>query len=109
MNLENRNPTETEKFMFRYLGLYLIYSNEDAMAYAPVHTASKYDEFPISIEAVDIEMIDWKSAVLFDKKSETITIFNSQFYVIDAMILFVKRMEELGFKRCFSFSENKEE
>lgn len=101
MRLENNNPTVTEVLMFKYLGLYLVETNENVLRYAPTHTDSysyRCKKFPASIE-VNAEDIEWDSAITFDKQSETISL--NSYYDIDGMELLITRMEELGFKAVF--------
>lgn len=100
MRLENYEPTETEKLLFRYYGLYLIESNEYTVKYMPVHTTEKINDFPFIIENIDREMIEWDNAVTFDKMTETVSL--NSFFDMDGIVLIQKRMEELGFKKTFT-------
>ena len=101
--LENTNPTETEKLLFRHCGLYLIESNKYLLRYAPVHIEDCHTYLPI-IENIDDCYIEYDNAIVFDCMSETIRFGNKflkteQFYDIDIMVLLLQRMKELGFKQ----------
>lgn len=98
--LENKNPTETEKLMFKNLDMYLIRSSEECLVYAPVSTNVNKDTFPEQLE-LDENMIDWNSQIKFYILTEFVDIKNF-FNSIDAIILIQKRMEELGFKKLFN-------
>lgn len=100
MKLENHNPTETEKLLFRYYGLYLVETSEWTVKYAPTHTDNKSEEFPYVIENINTEMIEWDNAITFDKMSETVSM--NSFYDIDGIILISNRMEELEFRKTFT-------
>lgn len=100
LRLENQHPTETEKLLFEYLGLYLVEINEWTMKYAPVHTESAYKEFPVVIDNIEPKMIEWENSIVFDKMSETVYI--KSYYDIDTISLVFNRMEELGFRKTFT-------
>ena len=98
MKLENGNPTETEKKLFRYMGLYLIRRNENSIEYAPIHVDDSIDinkDFPTIIN-IDRDMVEWNDRVVFDELSETVSL--NTFYDIDGIFLILKRMEELNYK-----------
>lgn len=111
MRLENMNPTETEKLLFKYCGLYLIGSSDTSFRYAPVHIKENPVNFPCVIENIESEMIEYGSVITFDCISETIRFGNKyskteEYYDIDTMFLILQRMKELDFKQTFTRSES---
>lgn len=102
VNLENLKPTETEKLLFHYYGLYLIKTDEWITEYAPVHVEKTSDIFPLTINNINEEMIEWNNSITFDSMSETVII--KSFYDLDAIVLIAQRMEELGFKKTFTLN-----
>lgn len=100
MKFENENPTETEKLLFKYNGLYLVEKKVHSLRYAPVHTDNNCEEFPYVLENIEEKMIEWDGAIVFDVMSETVSIHS--YYDIDTLALIVRRMEELGFKRTYT-------
>lgn len=98
MKLENYYPTETERLLYIYYGLYIVEKNEDTLKYAPIHIdTDNRKDFPTSVD-IDKEMIEWDNAVIFERLSETVSI--NSYYDIDGISLILKRMEELNFKYC---------
>lgn len=100
LSFENADPTETEKLLFRYYGLYLVESTEYSMKYAPIHTEGKNNNFPTVIENIESEMIEWDNSIVFDLMSETVCM--NSCLDLDGIILIQKRMEELEYRKTFS-------
>ena len=100
MTFENHNPTDIEKLLFKYNGLYLVKKNEHSLIYAPVHIENNFKRFPYVLENIEQEMIEWENSIVFDCMSETV--FINSFHDIDTLSLIVKRMEELAFKRTYT-------
>lgn len=100
LSFENGYPTETEKLLFRYYGLYLVESTEYSMKYAPIHTEGKNDNFPTVIENIESEMIEWDNSIVFDLMSETVRM--NSCLDLDGIILIQKRMEELEYRHLAS-------
>lgn len=96
MRLQNNNPTETEKLMFKYYGLYLISASENGLKYAPVHADEHLkNEFPYTINDIGEDYIEWENSIYFDHLSETASL--KGFFDVDEIILIEKRMKELGY------------
>lgn len=93
-HLENKNPTNVEKHLYKYAGLYLIESNEDCLKYAPIHIGDT-NTFPNVINDIEEDLIEYDSMIIFDKLSETVSL--NGFYDIDMICLIRQRMEELHF------------
>lgn len=107
MKLENYNPTETEKLLFRDWGLYVIRREENCIEYAPIHVDDSIDinkGFPAIIN-IDKDMVEWDNRVVFDSLSETVSL--NSYYDIDGIFLILKRMEELNFRYCIGGDKRK--
>ena len=110
--LENPNPSETEKLLFKYSGLYLIESTECILRYAPVHTEG-HNAYPSVIEDIDDDSIEYDNAITFVLENESICFGNinsniKEYYDADIMFLLLQRMTELGFKQTFTKTRTKE-
>lgn len=97
MKLQNKNPTRTEKLLFKYYGLYLIHSTSDFIKYVPIHV-NEYSKknFPQTIAFLDEKQIEWESSVEFNNLSETVSIKCD--LDIDGVLLIAERMKELGYR-----------
>lgn len=97
IKLENQYPTEIEKLMYRYLGLYVVEKDlpydYQHIKYATIHL--RKEEFPLEIE-IEKELIEYENYIEFDCLSQTVNIKLS-FIDTDAIILILRRMEELNF------------
>ena len=62
ITLENKNPTDTEKKMFSFGGLYLVESNEYILKYARINT--NIEDFPTSIN-INSYYIEWEHIITF--------------------------------------------
>lgn len=94
MTYTNPNPTDIEKEMFSYAGLYLIDEHDDIYTYAPIHLPDGYS-WKSSVE-VDENDIEFDKAIIFHTFSETITISTND-YDMKTLLLLIDRMKELGF------------
>lgn len=99
ITLTNQNPTEIEKKLYKYMGLYLIKDDEDSIIYAPIHLDNQ-EEFPVQVQIIEDE-IEWKNRIVFDKMSKTVSFSSNDYYDSDMIAWILQRMEELNFKKFF--------
>lgn len=101
VKFQNEHPTDTEKLMFQYAGLYrAASSNPDAYRYCVVHH-NLSEGFPY-LFSVDADAVEQESSIVFDKLSETVWISGKAMYDLDILTLLCKRAEELGFERVIT-------
>ena len=91
MRFANEHPTQAEKVMFEYQGLYLIQKTETSYHYAPVHLEQGYSYLP----TLDVEedAVEWDNVIIFDTFSETVTMHGD--YDSISLKLIFQRMKEL--------------
>lgn len=94
LTFKNSNPTETEKKLYLYAGLYLIEKNEFHATYAVCYTDSpKRKVFPMEIN-IEEKHIDHNSMIIFDSVSEQVKIKG---YIDEKILQLVQdRIKELG-------------
>ena len=97
ITLENKNPTDTEKKMFSFGGLYLVESNEYILKYARINT--NIEDFPTSIN-INSYCIEWEHIITFHLFPETVT--SSAKLDMYELSLITNRMRELGFTQIKS-------
>lgn len=96
IRFENEHPTETEKQLFAYAGLYRVkYEDGSRVRYIPVHP-NLSEGFPYLFE-VDQEHVEWENGVAFDTCSETLFFGNGFDCDLYVLTLLCRRAEELGF------------
>jgi len=96
LRLSNPNPTETEKAMFRYNGIYLIKIDYTLLYYAPLHIPADdiLKEFPLFLE-VDEADVDYSNSIIFDMLTNSVEIVG-KWADVDEIALISKRMKELN-------------
>lgn len=95
MNLKNLNPTETEKQMYQYMGLYIVEKTDDIIKYAPVHVDNDSKEFPLEL-TLESSQVEWDNNVIFSLMSECVTM--ETWFDMKGITLIQQRMVELGWK-----------
>lgn len=94
ITLMNQQPTATEKWIFRYYGLYRSISNDQIEKYICIYAGTK-TEFPSEIH-FDEEQVDLDEFIIFEKVTETIQIhMRTDTLLLDAIRA---RAAELGWK-----------
>lgn len=95
MRLENKNPTITEREMFRLYGLYLVKGYDDGVAYAPIHLSDgTAGEYPDVIENADEDAIESDHMIIFDSATNFISL--NGWCDVDLLRLVCDRAKELG-------------
>lgn len=98
LTLENPNPTESEKKMFDYCGLYpverrTLYGAE-YIKYAEIHLSKQSDDYPTRVETLE-QNINFDNTITFNGAAEGIKL-HMQYADTKVILLILDRCKELG-------------
>lgn len=93
--LENANPTNTEKEMFKRYGLYPKKNTADTEVYTVIANYDEFEDYPQSLEFVQACMLLNNFDLTFDKAVKRVFSADKGLS-LELIRLIVKRCEELG-------------
>lgn len=102
VSVQNQNPSDAERALYKYGGYYLASNTQDFLHYIPISLEDhdpmiqSYDDgYPKEILLLPSQ-IDWDTGFVINKLSETVKIQDA-YIDISIIHLIMDRMTELGF------------